>query len=116
VNPDLVSASPYVAYLTPLLVVGALMTRWGKFKLDRGNAAKQIVDSAASAVKILRSECDALEQDLEEARQQVKSLTSDLATAQAEITDLRGQVGRMSKELTVAHEELSQLRGERGTA
>ncbi len=110
---DLLSASPYVAYLSPLLVVGVLLTRWGRFKLDRGDAAKKIVDSAASAVKILRSECEELEKDLTTARNEVKRLTRDLANAQTEVTDLRGQVDRMSKDLNAAHAELEQVRGEK---
>ena len=110
---DLVSASPYVAYLSPLVVLGALLARLGKFKVDRSDAAKKIVDSAASAVKILRDEYEELEQDLAEARRTVKSLTSELANAQAEITDLRGQVGRMSKDLTAAHDELARVRSEK---
>lgn len=112
-NLDLLSASPYVAWLSPLLVVGMVLKQWGGFKVNKGDAAKQIVDSAAGAVKILRAECEELEKDLAAARKEVKSLTADLAGAQTEVTDLRGQVGRMSKDLTAAQNELEQVRGEK---
>ena len=113
-NIDLASASPWVAYLSPLIVAGVLLTRWGRFKLDRGDATKKIVDSAAGAVQLLRSECDELEKDLAGARKQIRGLTADLANAQAEVTDLRGQVDRMAKDLTAAHAELAQVRSEKG--
>lgn len=111
-NLDLLSASPYVALATPVVAIGVLIARWGRYKLDRGSATQKIVDSAAAAVKILRSECEELEKDLVEARKKAKSLTADLAGAQVEIADLRGQVDRMSKDLSAAHTELAQVRGE----
>jgi outer membrane murein-binding lipoprotein Lpp len=109
---DLVSASPYVAYLGPLMVLGMLIKSWGGFKTSKADATKTLVDSATGVVKTLRGEVDELEKDLAAARQKVKSLTADLAGAQAEITDLRGQVDRMSKDLTAAHIELERVRGE----
>ena len=111
---DLVSASPYVAYLGPLMVLGMLVKSWGGFKTSGANATKTLVDSATGVVKTLRGEVDELEKDLAEARRKVKTLTADLGTAQSEITDLRGQVERMSKDLSAAHDELAQVRGERG--
>lgn len=112
---DLVSASPYVAYLGPLMVVGLLITSWGRFKVNKGDAAKKIVDSAAGAVDILRDECAELRKDLAAARKEAKSLSADLAEAQAEVTDLRGQVDRMSKDLSATQTELAAARGERGS-
>jgi chromosome segregation ATPase len=109
---DLVSASPYVAYLGPLMALGILLKSWGGFKTSKADATKTLVDSATGVVKTLRGEVDELEKDLAEARRKVKSLTVDLGAAQAEIHDLRGQVDRMSKDLTAAHEELAQFRGE----
>lgn len=110
---DLVSASPYVAYLGPLMVLGMLIKSWGGFKTSGANATKTLVDSATGVVKTLRGEVDELEKDLVEARRKVKTLTADLAGAQAEVADLRGQVDRMSKDLSAAHAELAEVRGEK---
>jgi chromosome segregation ATPase len=110
---DLVSASPYVAYLGPLMVLGMLVKSWGGFKTSGANATKTLVDSATGVVKTLRGEVDELEKDLVEARRKVKTLTADLAGAQAEVADLRGQVDRMSKELSAAHTELEKVRDEK---